>query len=719
MPIRMSGMISGLDTEALVKELVSAYSTKKDNIVKAQTKHEWKIDAWKEMNKKIYGFYSTKLANMKLQSSFSLKSSTISKTSAAEVKAGSNATNGTHSLKIKSLASSAYMTGGVVDKVNGEKVSTSTKLTDMGIDAGSKISIGKKQIEVTEDMNVGQFVAKLKEAGVNASYDATNQRFFVSAKNSGVDGEFALMADNADGIEALTKLGLFATKDLNGKETTEMKKYRELAALNDGSEKSNTAKAIVAAVDKTSSLTGNEASVVSAFESERNVAGTFEKYKSLVETFESKNDIVKAEEANVQSYKDALVKETKEEKNEETGEMETKNIEYTAAEIKAMKKYIEENKDSTDPEVIKKVEEKQLIVDAKDKLDSYESAKSYIEDEKNIQAFDTAKAYVEDSDNIDAYNFAKSFIEDADNISEYEAAKLALNSASVTNLSSGAVRITGQDSEIELNGAKFTSSTGTFSINGLNITAKEVTGDEAVSISVATDTKGMYDKIKDFIKGYNELMEAMDTAYNADSAGSYEPLTDEEKEAMSEKDVEKWETKIKDSLLRRDSLLGNVSAAMKNLSAQSYIINGQKVSLADFGIATSGYLATSKQTRGLYHIDGDADDAATSGKTDKLMAALNEDPDKVVDFFTKLSSTLYDDLTKKMGSSTVSSIYTVYNDKAMNKETDEYKDKVKKWEEKLADIEETYYKKFSAMEKALSELQSKTTALQGLLGMGQ
>ena len=39
MAIRLTGLNSGLDTDAMVKELVSAYSTKKDKYVKAKTKH--------------------------------------------------------------------------------------------------------------------------------------------------------------------------------------------------------------------------------------------------------------------------------------------------------------------------------------------------------------------------------------------------------------------------------------------------------------------------------------------------------------------------------------------------------------------------------------------------------------------------------------------------------------------------------------------------------
>ena len=54
---------------------------------------------------------------------------------------------------------------------------------------------------------------------------------------------------------------------------------------------------------------------------------------------------------------------------------------------------------------------------------------------------------------------------------------------------------------------------------------------------------------------YNKLIKSMDEAYNADSSKGYEPLTDDEKDAMSDTEVEKWETKIKDSLLRKDSTI--------------------------------------------------------------------------------------------------------------------------------------------------------------------
>ena len=551
MAIRVSGLISGLDTDSIVQELVSAYSTKKEKYEKAQTKQEWKMDAWKTMNSKIYGFYTSSLSNMRMSTAYSLKTSSISNSNVATVTASSSAVNGTQKMKVNKLASSAYMTGGVVklsdDKndTGNKKVTGSTALADMGIETGSKIAVNDTEIEITDGMTVNQLISKFKDAGINASFDETNQRFFVNAKTSGAEGEFTITANNTDGLGALQKLGLFAVytteKDANGNpvETAEMQKYQKIV---DGE---------IAATDEQKAV-------------------------------------------------------------------------------------------------------------AKEVLD---------------------------------------------------------NKSSYANGNSDAARISGQDAEIVLNGATFTSSTGTFSINGLSITAMQVTAaGEEVSITTSNDTQGMYNKIKEFLGKYNELIKDMDTAYNAAAAKDYEPLTDDEKKDMSDNEIEKWETKIKDSLLRRDSTLGNTSSALKSLMNTSFEINGKTYSLSSFGINTASYFSADTNEKGCLHIDGDADDATTSGNEDKLMAAINEDPEVVAEFFQKLSSSVYNDLTKRMASSSVSSVYTIYNDKQMSSEYSDYKDKVSKWQEKLEYYEEFYYKKFSAMEKALSKLQSSTSSLSNLLG---
>lgn len=284
-------------------------------------------------------------------------------------------------------------------------------------------------------------------------------------------------------------------------------------------------------------------------------------------------------------------------------------------------------------------------------------------------------------------------------------------------------KIDGCDSEIYLNGIKYTGSSNSYSINGLNITAQVVTDTDgkasdanAISITTSTDTQGIYDKIKDFLSQYNSLINEITSLYNADSAKGYEPLTDDEKDAMSDTEVEKWEQKIKDSLLRRDDNLESLMSAMTSAMSGAVEVNGKKMYLSNFGIKTLGYLNVPANQQNAYHIDGDEDDANSSGNADKLMTAITNDPDTVINFMQGLAENLYDSIHKKMQTSSLSSIYTVYNDKEMASEYSDYTSIIKKWEEKLQDKEDYYYKKFSSMETALSKLNSQTSSLSGLFG---
>ena len=288
--------------------------------------------------------------------------------------------------------------------------------------------------------------------------------------------------------------------------------------------------------------------------------------------------------------------------------------------------------------------------------------------------------------------------------------------------SDGAKKVNGTDAKITLNGVEYTSSSNAITVNGLTINALAKTdSDKPITVTTQTDAQGLYDKIKDFLSEYNDVINDLTKLYNADSSKGYEPLTDEEKDKMSDTEVEKWEKKIKDSLLRRDTTLNTVMSTITNSMAKSYSYtdsNGVKksFSLASFGISTLGILGAEKNEYNAYHIDGDADDSSVSSKTDKLMAAITEDPDSVVNFFKDLTEGLYKNLDKQMKSTSLRSAYTIYNDKELKKEYDNYSDLISTWEERLADMENSYYKKFSKMESALATLQSNSTSLTNMMG---
>lgn len=740
--VSISGLVSNLDTDSIVSALVSAYSTKKDKYVKAQTKLEWKQDAWKELNTKIYSFYSGTLSSLRFSNAFSKKASSVDSTKAT-VKASSDAVSGTQKLKIKQLAKSGYLTGAVVKSSDGSntKLTGSSKLSELGIEDGSSISVKVGNTEKTITLNgsdsVNTAVARLKEAGLNASFDEINQRFFVSSKTSGSEGEFSIIGANSSGLKALNGMGL------NSVTSADVESYRYWAALTDDDISNFTdtdyTKQKTALYDLTDEVSMNKL--------KDTLRSTLEKANESNETLGKANKLIdyKLDAINEVSglsleERSALIskaaermteisskKELTDEDKAELEELQAKHEIYVASanatfNVEAEKKKYEDDKT-----------ENQKIIDAN--AATIDTANKALADNDGFTAYvnglndDITKKNAELKETIlDNYNTkrsnAKEFVKAYDIVNDANADKTSDEYKNALQLigdnsgsGTGAVRIQGQDAIVELNGATFTSASNNFQINGLTITANQLTGaDEEISITTNTDTQGIYDMIKGFFTEYNTLIKEMDSLYNADSAKGYEPLTDDEKEAMTDKEIEKWEEKIKKALLRRDDTLQSVSDSIKNAFQKSYEINGKKYSLSSFGIKTGGYFTSGDNEKSIFHIDGDSKDSTSSGNTDKLMAAIASDPDTVCEFFNKLADGVYAELSNKMKGTTLSSAYTVYNDKSMKNEYNEYTKTIKSWEEKIESYEEKYRKQFTAMEKALATLNSNSSSLTGLLG---
>ena len=209
MPIRLSGINSGLDTDALIKELVSAYSLKTEKYEKQKTKVEWKKDAWQGLNTKIYGLY-TSISNMRYETAYNIKRTSVSDSTKAKVTASSSAVTGTQKLQVKATAQASYITGG---KIDGDITSSST-LGDLGY-LGDETSIEVRtksgdttEIKISQDTKISDLVQKFKDAGLNANFDENNKRFFISAKESGAANDFDLCATDSDSQDALAALKL-------------------------------------------------------------------------------------------------------------------------------------------------------------------------------------------------------------------------------------------------------------------------------------------------------------------------------------------------------------------------------------------------------------------------------------------------------------------------------------------------------------------------------
>lgn len=352
--------------------------------------------------------------------------------------------------------------------------------------------------------------------------------------------------------------------------------------------------------------------------------------------------------------------------------------------------------------------------------------------------FEDYKYYKNNTDKINAYEMLGYIdVDFEDNIEEYlTAADNAATANTVDNLSKLGLTsfdsdtasgqygeignqmtfVKAEDACIVLDGAELTDTSNNFTVNGLTLDLKNVTnGSDVVKLTTTTDTDSVYKVVKDFVKAYNEILDTMNTYYSADSAKGYEPLTSEEKDAMSDDEVEKWEKKIKDSLLRRDGTLGTLITSMRQSLMTTSVVDGKKYSLSSFGIMTS----SDYTEKGKLHIYGDEDDETYSAETNKLKKAIEENPEAVMTTLAEAGQSLYEALKEKMSRTTLSSALTFYNDKQMSNEQSSYKKQISELQNKLTALEDKYYDRFTAMEKALAKSTSQTSALSSMMGGSQ
>ena len=276
-------------------------------------------------------------------------------------------------------------------------------------------------------------------------------------------------------------------------------------------------------------------------------------------------------------------------------------------------------------------------------------------------------------------------------------------------------KIDASDASLVYNGVEYTQATNSFNINGLTMDVSSVGGEQAFSVD--TDVDGIYDKVKSFVKEYNTLISEMNKLYDASSSRGYEPLTSDEKDAMTDEDIKNWEDKIKGSLLRRDSTISTLLTSMRTTLNKSVEVTNSdgttsRYALSSFGIVTSDYTE-----KGQLHIQGNADDSDFASLDDKLKAAISDNPEALMKTLTTLGDEIYKNFQSSMKRVVgVRSSLTFYNDLEMDDDIKSYKEDVTSLQEKLQDEQDKYYKQFSSMETALTKLQSQQTYISQLFG---
>lgn len=703
MPLRMTGMTSGLDTDSIVSALMEAQTTKKTKVENKKTKLEWTQNIWTGLNKKLYSFYTDSAGKMRFQSSYQTKKAASSDASILTATAQSSASSGSYTVKVNQLAAAQYVTSAKVSakstdasgKVTESKVTSDTKLSALGFDTEGdttiEITAGEKTINlnVDETTTVRDFVNALKDAGLNASFDEKQGRFFISAKESGADGKFTITSKTMTGEQVAAQNKLMDSVDYSnlssGDQDTVKKILSDLKNAQDTSAAADAEKSLQDISDRTAKEKATE------YYKNKLTDDMLSKYKYETDGTDGNGDAHKAGDIDYSKVKQAL---------QEAG---LDNNVYTESDrlIVLKQKIIE-------PAVTEKLASEEYT----GKIDN--AVTSGLGDagiEKQSERYATISL---------AVNGYAQAMKDGTEQSKESALKLLgmddIDGSAVKESADGTgmVVIEAADSIVQVNGATLTSSNTTLDVNGLSLNLVSAS-DREVKVTVSNDSTAVYDAIKDFVEQYNSALSEMNKYYYADSSRGYDPLTDDQKEAMSDEEVEKWETKIKDSLLRRDSTLSSILETFRTSLTGITVkaSDGKTYSLANLGITTG----KDYKKYGLLHIKGDEDDTDYADSENTLQSMINSDPDIVMEVMSGIASNLYNNINKKISTTTtMKSALSFYNDKEMTKQMTQYKKDIKSWETKLSDMEDRYYKQFSAMETALSKLQSQQNSLASYLG---
>ncbi len=266
-------------------------------------------------------------------------------------------------------------------------------------------------------------------------------------------------------------------------------------------------------------------------------------------------------------------------------------------------------------------------------------------------------------------------------------------------------------------------------IDGLTVTLKDtfnINGDEEeVHLETNADADTIIEAVKGFVEGINEVLKIAHDEYStqplkktSSSSSRYEPLSEDEKADLSDDEIERYEEKAKTGLLFADN---NISGLYNKLRS-AITSSGMDVKyLRDIGISTS-------YNEGVTTLELNED---------KLRNALETDPDKVRDLFTKTkeygadSNGLMANVSKVLNtyaSTSIASPGILVRQAGTNKSSlslmsnsyqkqlDSLDTEIERWQERMSDKIDYYSRQFTALEQLMNEMNSQSSALSGLMG---
>lgn len=286
-----------------------------------------------------------------------------------------------------------------------------------------------------------------------------------------------------------------------------------------------------------------------------------------------------------------------------------------------------------------------------------------------------------------------------------------LTSFSTAGAAAGGHMSSAQSASVEFDGITVNDlTTNKTTINGLTINLLEI---GETTITVNADSTKTFDKIKGFVDKYNETIADLEKQLVEKRYPDFQPLSAEQKKDMSDNEIELWEEKARSGLLRNDPILRGAIQELRNsfMNKVEGIPTGNINLLSQIGINTGSYTEGGK-----LFID-----------ETKLKDVLLKKPDEVMALFTSrvgdvnvgIGGKVYESLNKtiKSLSDKAGSPSSLVDNSQLTKSIKQMDEDISRWQDRLGRIEDRYWKQFTAMEKAISQMNSQSTWLSQSLGM--
>lgn len=235
--------------------------------------------------------------------------------------------------------------------------------------------------------------------------------------------------------------------------------------------------------------------------------------------------------------------------------------------------------------------------------------------------------------------------------------------------------------------------------------------DEPTQIVVTRDTQKILDGLKEFIEEYNTMITSFYEMYQADvTYKDYAPLTDAQKAEMSEKEIENWEIKAKEGLLRSDNSLYKIMSAMR--SAMYSKADGGSLAIYDLGMSTSHYLSD-----GNFSMPNESD----------LLAIIEKDPDGIQQLFAgnggimERLNTAINEAVRNQGSASgyltmVAGANDLDSDASLNKQIKNIDNQLTSLESRYWSEYNRYWSQFNKMEQLIQQMNTQSSWMSQQLG---